>query len=813
MDELTGILKRAGYDQKPQLRGIVQSNASTLGLPNWQPQSTVDPTKMVLPYGSSGEVHSQLFPIADLIAETIGTGVYKATGSGTLGTIAEILSPSPSGIVKGLAKAVRGGGDDVARMTAYHGSPHKLDPEQLVRLASGETAYVGGKYNALKEIPPGAVVLQDFPAGRFREAAVGTGEGVQAYGHGAAYLAEREGVAKEYRDKLAFNDNETQDLAEYFLTKADGSDRLAVSDLRTAAANEPNMANKYFEAAKWIEGGKQKVNPGHLYKTDIPDEAVARMLDWDKPLSEQAPEVQAALNFEVVKDPTYAQGLSDSKWLLNLGGKTIDGFNTRKEAMESLRGSIGGQLYRTLGVHPNEKAASEYLRSIGIPGIKYLDQGSRTAGKGSQNFVPFDENLIRILERNSIPTGAQPWKPGEWQGLGKAAPQDEALRIAQRNAALPISEGGLGLPAGNTAMDRAKAMGAIDYYHGTQRLDRVLSGRSLDPKRATSGPMIFGTDSPALASNYAMGKPDTSRIATDTGDMSSYFQVTPKSIGLRGSKLIDVERSYYSLPAEKQAELLENYYRVGHKNLDDFSGDYVLHPPGVNGSIAGRKHLEYVLNKESRGNPLSALRNIWGESGHLYNNPEDLAQIYKVAGYPAEILQDNAPWFDAKGVLTGKAMINNPLRTDDTEALIETVIPALRNAFKGDRTRTVKHGSDPWDKRSRYSPKEWVNELDSTSGSNSYVWTSIPDKVTEQLKKLGYDGIIDTSGKGGGMKNQVVIPFEPHQVRSSFAAFDPMRRNEADLLGAVDYRLLPYLAGGAALGMYGIGANSRNDNK
>jgi len=24
---------------------------------------------------------------------------------------------------------------------------------------------------------------------------------------------------------------------------------------------------------------------------------------------------------------------------------------------------------------------------------------------------------------------------------------------------------------------------------------------------------------------------------------------------------------------------------------------------------------------------------------------------------------------------------------------------------------------------------------------------------------------------------------------------------------------LPYLAGGAALGMYGIGANSRNDNK
>lgn len=41
---------------------------------------------------------------------------------------------------------------------------------------------------------------------------------------------------------------------------------------------------------------------------------------------------------------------------------------------------------------------------------------------------------------------------------------------AQRNAALPISEGGLGLPVNNTAMDRAKAMGfdtEKTWYHST----------------------------------------------------------------------------------------------------------------------------------------------------------------------------------------------------------------------------------------------------------------------------------------------------------------------------------------------------------
>lgn len=43
----------------------------------------------------------------------------------------------------------------------------------------------------------------------------------------------------------------------------------------------------------------------------------------------------------------------------------------------------------------------------------------------------------------------------------KESTSKQAHKTAQRNAALPISEGGLGLPADNTAMDRAKAMGYI----------------------------------------------------------------------------------------------------------------------------------------------------------------------------------------------------------------------------------------------------------------------------------------------------------------------------------------------------------------
>jgi hypothetical protein len=60
--------------------------------------------------------------------------------------------------------------------------------------------------------------------------------------------------------------------------------------------------------------------------------------------------------------------------------------------------------------------------------------------------------------------------------LGKAQrspyPQQAALDLAQQRAALPVEQGGLGLPVNNTAADRAKAMGFdVEAYHGTASKD------------------------------------------------------------------------------------------------------------------------------------------------------------------------------------------------------------------------------------------------------------------------------------------------------------------------------------------------------
>ena len=62
-----------------------------------------------------------------------------------------------------------------------------------------------------------------------------------------------------------------------------------------------------------------------------------------------------------------------------------------------------------------------------------------------------------------------------------AAPQAEALRLAQQRAALPVEQGGLGLPAGNTPQQRAAAMGGKDAYHFT---DAVFN--NFDPSKIGS---------------------------------------------------------------------------------------------------------------------------------------------------------------------------------------------------------------------------------------------------------------------------------------------------------------------------------------
>ena len=85
---------------------------------------------------------------------------------------------------------------------------------------------------------------------------------------------------------------------------------------------------------------------------------------------------------------------------------------------------------------------------------------------------------------------------------------EQAHLIAQRNAALPVSQGGLGLAPDNTAMDRARALGFdVDtpVYHGTgadfDAFDLSRSGSASGAEQYGAG--VYTTTNPILASGYA----------------------------------------------------------------------------------------------------------------------------------------------------------------------------------------------------------------------------------------------------------------------------------------------------------------------
>lgn len=268
--------------------------------------------------------------------------------------------------------------------TVWHGSPHKFD--------------------------------------KFDSSKIGTGEGAQAYGYGL-YLAEDPRVAQTYKDALSgINSFPTGNKATNPSSLASRLAAMFGNDGTRWTRNSRNIEDiaakmsKYKEA---VDGGGTAyvlkdgshfvVGPGgdwwdvadgswapqgQLYKVDLPDDAIAKMLDWDKPMRQQHPEVIKAWKATKANLPPNA--------IDDLGGdlSILYGKDVTPEDFLGTMSAIGG----------SASHGEKLLRDAGIPGIRYLDGGSRGTGQGTSNFVVFpgNEGLLTILERNGVPIVPEP---------------------------------------------------------------------------------------------------------------------------------------------------------------------------------------------------------------------------------------------------------------------------------------------------------------------------------------------------------------------------------------------------------------------
>jgi hypothetical protein len=246
---------------------------------------------------------------------------------------------------------------------------------------------------------------------KFDSSKMGTGEGAQAYGYGSPYLADARDVGESYA-RMEFNSykgnphNFSKDVwAKTTQEKAiDEVFQLSKAEGLTASEAIQKLLYDYKEAAKQTTSGHpelmrnalKKLDPkkfvegsegGYLYKVDLPDSMIAKMLDWDKPISRQAPEVREAVSRAF--PGTYVNGRFVDPVNSQLSGRAL--FDQLTE-IANKRGTSG------------MRTAEATLQKAGVPGNRYLDGGSRSAGQGSSNYVifPGGEDALTILERNGV---------------------------------------------------------------------------------------------------------------------------------------------------------------------------------------------------------------------------------------------------------------------------------------------------------------------------------------------------------------------------------------------------------------------------
>jgi len=284
-------------------------------------------------------------------------------------------------------------------------------PAQRNAVGSGIRAYHGSPH--------------DFD--RFDLSKIGTGEGAQSYGHGL-YFAGNEAVAKAYREALAgttsqkfvngqeYNRDNPVHLAAHLADVFKSRDKalqVLQDDIKKSSV-VPERVDVYRQAAEILRGGSAlgeytRKQPGRMYEVNI-NARPEQFLDWDKPLRYQNQPVAEALK-------TVGVDVSSP----NLGEQVRNASGLR------LHGTTWGDTPYPVNL-PDMKspAASNALNKAGIPGIKYLDQGSRGAGEGSRNYVVFDDKLIDILRKYGLAGAAGPLGALLMGGGGDAQAQPTA---------------------------------------------------------------------------------------------------------------------------------------------------------------------------------------------------------------------------------------------------------------------------------------------------------------------------------------------------------------------------------------------------
>lgn len=456
---------------------------------------------------------------------------------------------------------------------------------------------------------------------------------------------------------------------------------------------------------------------GKIYETYL---NIKNPLVVENPISEETNKILTKFSKKIYNQ--YRNEIEKQKF-----GK-YEIFDAKKDVVKQSGSAI---LSRVVDKYGNE--FTKFLKSEGFDGVKtsvtdYFDTGAKfdyiafepNQIKNITNIAPTSDDDIRYMKKTNTTRRQTIVKDNSGRTLAKQ--QQDYFK----NSKIRDDNGNL------------KVM-----YHGTQRADRV--GNYFDPKKSTSGPMAFFTDNKDIAKSYSENKEDTS-LSREYNTEYDLFKVDGKTLD-----------DYWNNLNQKQKDFINHE----GKNIGfDEDWENIIHKNNASQESFGDMY-EWYRNNQENGNGIKALYDVFVNDGNLMN--EDLSKFKDVLEYAGI---KNVTYLDRyktePKVYETYLNIKTPFKTSKIDS---NILKQFEDASKNVQIQK-SYNADAWDKTNR-KPDDWIKTLkDDIKNDTTHAWTSIPDWVTDILKENGYDGIVDTGGKNGGIEHQVVIPFYSNQIKN-----------------------------------------------
>ncbi len=519
---------------------------------------------------------------------------------------------------------------------------------------------------------------------RFDSSKIGTGEGHQAFSHGL-YFASREAVGDHYRRQIAGDDEASKVLingtneASIYNGAYPLRGELNEADLKRGLGHIVYYARLYKDPEYGLKEARRtanaladtnpdaaaakvlfdkadvKVQPrvrrGKMYKVELaPDEA--DYLDWDTPFSQQSDQVKKAVRSLIGNNPEV------SDFLENATGETI-----YKRLIPMTRDFAAGR---------DPADISKALREAGVPGVRYLDSGSRDIGSGSHNYVIFDDSLATIKEKYA--TG----RPGQ-RGLPGIA--DDVPQRGQRPSGpeqQSMFKGEMLQPSASRTTEGREGEGRLF----TQDAD----ARARD--EAKSQRPMFRPGNP-FTEKARRARELSDRLNQPTAHERGMAEAFPLGAGFgRGSahsraKSVDasVDRSVRAVQAVKDAEHLEAQARAFDAGEINAQGRRVGRNVEADAEGRANRADRVAAAREIRGNkePWEVTRSVYADaSGQLRGSARGLVEydhgaavaraVAEGKSVPPEVLADYPDLSQYANVGRSAEVPTNPLTLESVKA-------------------------------------------------------------------------------------------------------------------------------------------------